>query len=363
MPYKVQKDGDQYCVHKENADGSIGERVACHDTESKAESQVRALYASEADKSVEIEIEMDNENEDEATPSGSKGPSVIGYRSFVSHVEGAWERESEEDLRYSHVREVFSDHVIVAMGYGMNARMYKVPYSISGDEIEFDKENMTKVELKTEWVEKSLCIKAVADGKIGGYGILWGDQHKKDLHGEWFAPDTEELTKVFDEIGTVPVLFHHGMDETLKTSIIGQITKMVPDQIGLWWEAKVTEHEIYKQYIKPLLDKKVLFSSSGTFPGAKRVDESTKMIKRWPVAEMTMTHTPAEFRFLERPLAEIKGHYKSLGIDSTELFGDEVNDSTENQRDAEEAVDGNADRELAELAQEWLNLQRLQVNN
>lgn len=47
MPYKVFKDGDQYCVHKENPDGSKGDRIGCHDTEEKAQAQMRAIYVNE----------------------------------------------------------------------------------------------------------------------------------------------------------------------------------------------------------------------------------------------------------------------------------------------------------------------------
>lgn len=47
MPYKVYKTGGRYCVHKENADGSKGKRMGCHDSPGKARAQQKALYASE----------------------------------------------------------------------------------------------------------------------------------------------------------------------------------------------------------------------------------------------------------------------------------------------------------------------------
>lgn len=47
MPYKVYKTGDRFCVHKENADGSKGKRMGCHDSAGKARAQQKALYASE----------------------------------------------------------------------------------------------------------------------------------------------------------------------------------------------------------------------------------------------------------------------------------------------------------------------------
>ena len=48
MPYKVFKDGEQYCVHKLKADGSKGSKVkgGCHASKSDAEKHKRALYSN-----------------------------------------------------------------------------------------------------------------------------------------------------------------------------------------------------------------------------------------------------------------------------------------------------------------------------
>jgi len=53
MPWKVVKhegepprDGGPWCVHKENEDGSVGEAVACHESEEKAKAHSAALYAN-----------------------------------------------------------------------------------------------------------------------------------------------------------------------------------------------------------------------------------------------------------------------------------------------------------------------------
>lgn len=48
MPYKVVKNGDEWCVHKEDADGKpTGNSLGCHPSRGKADAQMRALYASE----------------------------------------------------------------------------------------------------------------------------------------------------------------------------------------------------------------------------------------------------------------------------------------------------------------------------
>lgn len=43
MPYKIEKQGDKYCVVKET-DGKV---MGCHPTEAEARDQQKALYANE----------------------------------------------------------------------------------------------------------------------------------------------------------------------------------------------------------------------------------------------------------------------------------------------------------------------------
>jgi len=45
MPYEITKQGDRFCVVKAGTDESLG----CHDSEDKAQAQMRALYANEKD--------------------------------------------------------------------------------------------------------------------------------------------------------------------------------------------------------------------------------------------------------------------------------------------------------------------------
>jgi hypothetical protein len=56
MPYKIAKseDGQTFCVHKENPDGSIGERKHCYkgnNAEEQAKQYMKALYAAEGKES------------------------------------------------------------------------------------------------------------------------------------------------------------------------------------------------------------------------------------------------------------------------------------------------------------------------
>lgn len=50
MPYKISKQGNQWCVVKDDASH---QKMGCHSTEGEAMSQLRALHASEPEAEVE----------------------------------------------------------------------------------------------------------------------------------------------------------------------------------------------------------------------------------------------------------------------------------------------------------------------
>lgn len=322
MPWKVFEREDKHCVYKVDSENEPIELVHCHDTNDEAVAQMRALYASEK-KSVEFN-EM----------SFSDLMSFIG-KAFSKQFYSKRENQHEVNSDF-YICDYYQDYIVVDTYEGC----YKVGYYRKEDEIVFfDKAEWTPVVRQTEWVKKSIsltgknCIKEIGENRVGAYGILWGDESKKDFHGEYFTPDTEELTSVFKAMGKIPFLFHHGNHEGIKSTVIGAVDKMEPDEIGLWYEAIVLEHQKYQEFVRPLIQQNMLYSSSGTFPAAKRVTESGK-ITRWPIAEMTGTHTPAEWRMVanNRPIAEIKAAYKSINLsDNIDSFTEENNVDSEKE--------------------------------
>src|SRR3990167_7068164 len=51
-----------------------------------------------------------------------------------------------------------------------------------------------------------LTVKSIGANRVGCYAVLWGDETRKDLTGEWFSPQTEELTIIYDALGKLPYL-------------------------------------------------------------------------------------------------------------------------------------------------------------
>lgn len=180
--------------------------------------------------------------------------------------------------------------------------------------------------IESEERKSVLCIKSLGENRIGGYGILWGDENSRDLHGEYFTSETEDILAIFKTMGKIPYIVEHAADDAVKSFVAAEVDVMEPDETGLWWEAKILDHQAYRNYVRPLIQREALYSSSGTLPAAKRVDPNGK-ITRWPVAEMTGTVTPAEWRMLEKPIEEIQGHYKSIGLKFLDETSDEESET------------------------------------
>ena len=142
------------------------------------------------------------------------------------------------------------------------------------------------------------AIKAIdgQPGRIGGYLVAWGSPGEKDLQGEYFTPDTEfELSDVPDMPLTLPALFHHGLDPSLKARRIGVIDTFRKDDVGLWVEAILDTHNEYVQAIQTLVQKGVLAWSSGSMPHQVKTAPDGH-IEYWPIYEGSATHTPADWR-------------------------------------------------------------------
>ena len=158
------------------------------------------------------------------------------------------------------------------------------------------------------------AVKSLGKNRVGGYMMLWGDENSKDLDGEWFTPETEELTTIFEAMGKLPYLYNHATDSQVKSSVVGYIDVLQPDNEGLWYEAQLEQGNQYVAAIQKLVAQRALGTSSGTLPGARKVAKSGQIL-RWATVEGSATPTPADPRqVMERPVAEIKSAFSQIGI-------------------------------------------------
>jgi phage head maturation protease len=152
-------------------------------------------------------------------------------------------------------------------------------------------------------------IKSDRLGYVKGYLVRFGDTKTADLEGDYFTASTDYGFPV-SKGQRVPlnVYYHHGMDAAVGKKSIGTgFIKM--DDTGLWYEAQLDMADEYGSMIAKLCKQGKMGFSSGA---AGHLVERKSMggaaeITRWPIAEASITPTPAEYRNSVKTLKEYYG--------------------------------------------------------
>lgn len=168
-------------------------------------------------------------------------------------------------------------------------------------------------------------VKALGDGKVGGYLVRFSGPDAPDLTGDFFTKATDFDTEF---PGRATVYYHHGLDKTLKRRKLAT-AQMTEDDTGVWVEAQLSLRDEYEKAIYKLAEAGKLGWSSGTAPHLvdREPEGKAARITRWPLGlDASLTPTPAE----PRNVVSIK----SLTGDSLLDIGDE----TEGEPEAEAAA-------------------------
>jgi len=138
------------------------------------------------------------------------------------------------------------------------------------------------------------AVKALGEGKVGGYLVRWGDPATPDLTGDFFTPDTD---LGIESESRLPVYYDHGMDSHFKHKRIGRGTVTI-DDVGTWFEAQLEMRDEYERSIYKLAEAGKLGWSSGAAGHLVEKEPVGKawLIKSWVIAEASLTPTPAEPR-------------------------------------------------------------------
>lgn len=131
-----------------------------------------------------------------------------------------------------------------------------------------------------------------SDTLIEGLAIPYGGPLAgKDLQGEDFGPDTDLALDWFP--AGRPVIYHHGVDGGLKTTVQGRQIEHTETDEGIWARAQLDASAKYHATVSRLVRSGKLFFSSGSMTHLVDVDQETGHIKRWPWVELSLTPTPA----------------------------------------------------------------------
>jgi len=136
-------------------------------------------------------------------------------------------------------------------------------------------------------------VKALGDGKVGGYLVRFGSSDQPDLEGDFFDGETD-----FGNHTSTPVFYHHGLDETLGQRVIGK-GELKTDEVGIWITAQLNLRDGWEKAIYDLVKRQKMGWSSGTAPHlvAREDAGGAKHIKTWLLGlDASITPNPAEPR-------------------------------------------------------------------
>ena len=186
-------------------------------------------------------------------------------------------------------------------------------------------------------------VKALGNGKLGGYLVRFTTEAQPDLQGDYFTKDTELGT--FTDL---PVLYHHGADKTIGKRVIGRGT-IKQDAIGLWVEAQLAMRDEYEKEIYALAEKGALGWSSGAVSHlVEREYKSEKIawVKTWWIAEASLTPTPAE---AQNEAITIKGNVIAMPEEAQPVSAMQIqtiSDDTETLEETKTTMEANDVTEL-----------------
>lgn len=146
-------------------------------------------------------------------------------------------------------------------------------------------------------------VKALGDGRVGGYGVLFTSADDPDLQGDFFTKSTDlELTGR----ESLLAIWDHGLDSVLKRRRLGRAKYRV-DDAGVWFETKLNESDDYEKAIYSLAKSGKLGWSTGSAPHlVERVPVKKAFeLKSWPIIEVSLTHMPVEPRTAAIPLKSV----------------------------------------------------------
>lgn len=158
-----------------------------------------------------------------------------------------------------------------------------------------------------------------SDGIIEGLGIPYGGRLQfeqrdgtvagRDFDGEYFDEATDYTSDIYDGKAltkTMPVLYDHGLDDTLKGSVIGEVKSIEDTEKGKWFTIQLNRAHEYYKYLLYLAKCGALSLSTGAKSALKALDGH---IDRWELQEISLTPSACN------PMAQI-------AIKSIQFLGD-----------------------------------------
>ena len=180
------------------------------------------------------------------------------------------------------------------------------------------------------------AVKALGNGKLGGYLVRFTSDNEPDLEGEFFTKDTD-----FGDIDSSAVYYNHGLDPVLKKRRLSKAA-LKTDDFGIWAETQLKLRDEYEKFIYEMAEEGKMGWSSGTAPHLVEREQKGNAVwlRSWPIGlDASLTPTPAEPKNGAMPLKSIE--VKPL-IETNEPMDEPASDEVD--RDGEETTNKTVDK-------------------
>lgn len=162
---------------------------------------------------------------------------------------------------------------------------------------------------------KHAQIESNDDGiAFGDYALLW---NVVDGHRTYFDKDTE-----LGPATNQPIIYDHGRDKKIGSTVFGHATQRKVDDIGLWVDSQISKSAKFYELIRRLIKARAVGWSVGSTPAGYVVERGgprgVSRVASFLLAEMTLTPTPSQVQLASNP------HVRSILDFSPEIGMEEI---------------------------------------
>lgn len=139
-------------------------------------------------------------------------------------------------------------------------------------------------------------LEETADGwRVGGWAVVFGSHDVSRLKDRFEASTDYD----FEDGARRSLFFNHGLDGTIKKTRLGEVQLQLKEA-GVWYEGQLKKRTDYLKAHAERIAEGIKSGIFGTSTGApahlveREKTASGHQVKMWPIAEVSITPTPAE---------------------------------------------------------------------
>lgn len=138
-------------------------------------------------------------------------------------------------------------------------------------------------------------INGVEFGTLEGPAVIFSGEGDGDIANDFFTKSTDYFFETDDFKAVRPVIYDHGLDDTMKSKKISRATLEIRED-DVWFKTQLDLSDKYNKFVYKLAELGKLGTSTGSAPHLiqrEAVGKST-WIKAWPIVELSLTTKPVE---------------------------------------------------------------------